>query len=114
MDVMYSMGIGLLMLQRHGTFHLVLNEEFMFYDTALLLASFLTLGAIWKPGQRPDFGSLKNLWPAAKNRTVIRDSTETEIAIEEVIVNDIVLVKPGEKVPVDGWLLTAKAIWMNQ
>ena len=32
----------------------------------------------------------------------MRDETEIEIPIEEVIAGDIILVKPGEKIPVDG------------
>ncbi len=38
----------------------------------------------------------------AKTATVIRDGVEEEIAIEEVVVDDIILVRPGQKIPVDG------------
>jgi Cu+-exporting ATPase len=38
----------------------------------------------------------------AKQAHVIRDGKETDIAVEAVIVGDLVIVKPGEKVPVDG------------
>ena len=42
MDVMYSMGIGVAFLASVlGTFHIVLTPEFMFYETALMLAGFL-------------------------------------------------------------------------
>jgi len=45
MDVMYSMGIGVAYVASVlGTFHLVLTHEFMFYETAVLLATFLMLG----------------------------------------------------------------------
>ena len=45
MDVMYSMGIGVAYISSLlGTFNLVLTRDFLFYDTALLLASFLSLG----------------------------------------------------------------------
>ena len=39
---------------------------------------------------------------APKTATVIRNNTEIVIPIDEVIVNDIIVVKPGEKLPVDG------------
>lgn len=38
----------------------------------------------------------------AKTARVIRDARELDIAIEQVLINDIVRVRPGEKVPVDG------------
>ncbi|MEW9799317.1 heavy metal translocating P-type ATPase [Alteromonas sp. CYL-A6] len=38
----------------------------------------------------------------AKTATVIRDNKEVQIAIEQVLLNDVIKVRPGEKVPVDG------------
>ncbi|AWB67879.1 copper-translocating P-type ATPase [Saccharobesus litoralis] len=38
----------------------------------------------------------------AKTATVLRDDKEIEIAVEQVLLNDIVKVRPGEKIPVDG------------
>ena len=45
MDVMYSMGIGVAYVSSiFGTFEIVLTREFLFYETAVMLATFLTLG----------------------------------------------------------------------
>ena len=45
MDVMYAMGIGVSFAASVlGTFRLVLSREFMFYDSAILLAAFLSMG----------------------------------------------------------------------
>ncbi len=41
----------------------------------------------------------------AKTATVIRDKKEVQIAIEQVLLNDVIKVRPGEKVPVDGVVL---------
>jgi len=41
----------------------------------------------------------------AKTATVVRDNKEVQIGIEQVLFNDIVKVKPGEKIPVDGVVL---------
>ena len=38
----------------------------------------------------------------AKTATVIRDNKEVQVAIEQVLFNDVIKVRPGEKVPVDG------------
>ncbi|CAD6490893.1 MAG: putative copper-exporting P-type ATPase [Candidatus Argoarchaeum ethanivorans] len=45
MDVMYSMEIGVAFISRIlGTFKIILSSEFLFDETAILLATFLTLG----------------------------------------------------------------------
>jgi Cu+-exporting ATPase len=45
MDVMYSMGILVAFISSvFGTFNIVLNQSFMFYETAIMLSSFLLLG----------------------------------------------------------------------
>jgi Cu+-exporting ATPase len=45
MDVMYAMGVGVAFVSSVlGTFSIVLTPDFMFYDTAIMLAAFLTLG----------------------------------------------------------------------
>ena len=46
---------------------------------------------------------LKNLWDfKLKQPLVIRNGAEIEIPLEEVVTGDTILVKPGEKIPVDG------------
>jgi Cu+-exporting ATPase len=54
MDVMYAMGIGVAFLSSLlATFRLFLSLDFLFYDTAILLAAFLTLGRyLVKPGEK--------------------------------------------------------------
>ena len=38
----------------------------------------------------------------AKTAQVIRDGKEIDVPVEEVLVNDVVVVRPGEKIPIDG------------
>src|SRR5699024_3336355 len=45
----------------------------------------------------------------AKTARVIRDGVEQEIPIEEVITGDTILVKPGEKIPVDGEIIDGQS-----
>lgn len=105
MDVMYSMGIGVAFLSSIlGTFEILLSREFLFYETSVMLASFLTFGryleAKAKGKTSEAIKKLMGLQP--KTATVYRDGKEIEISIEDVQINDIIVVKPGEKIPVDG------------
>lgn len=105
MDVMYSMGIGVAFVASVlGTFHLVLTPDFMFYETAVLLATFLTLGRYLeaKAKGRTSEAIKKLIGLQAKTALVLRGDIETEVPIEDVQIHDVVVVKPGGKIPVDG------------
>jgi len=112
MDVMYAMGIGVAYGSSIlGTFGIVLTSDFMFYETAIMLASFLTLGrfleAKAKGSTSEAIRKLVGLQP--KKATVLRDGSEIEVAVEEVVVGDQIQVKPGEKIPVDGLVLDGQS-----
>ncbi len=105
MDVMYSMGIGVAFVSSiFGTFEIVLTREFLFYETAVMLATFLTLGRYLETRAKGKTSEAikKLIGLQPKTAVVIRNKSEIEIPIEDVQVNDIVVVKPGEKIPVDG------------
>jgi len=76
----------------------------LYYEIAGFLIAFILLGkfleAIAKSKTSEAIKKLMDLAP--KTATVLRDGQEKEIPIEEVIVGDIVIVKPGQKIPVDG------------
>jgi P-type Cu+ transporter len=105
MDVMYAMGTGVSFVASvMGTFGIILTHEFMFYDTAIMLAAFLMLGRYLEArakGRTSD--AIKKLAGLqVKVATVIRDGTEQDLPVEDVVLGDLVIVKPGAKVPVDG------------
>lgn len=105
MDVMYAMGTGVAFVASvMGTFGIILTHEFMFYDTAIMLASFLMLGRYLEARAkgRTSEAIRKLAGLRAKTATIIREGREEEIPVEDVVVGDIVVVKPGSKVPVDG------------
>ena len=112
MDVMYAMGTGVSFVASvMGTFGFILTHEFMFYDTAIMLAAFLMLGRYLEgraKGRTSD--AIKKLAGLrVKVATVIRDGTEQELAVEEVVLGDLVVVKPGAKVPVDGTVVEGES-----
>ena len=105
MDVMYSMGIGVAFVSSiFGTFEVVLTREFLFYETAVMLATFLTLGRYLETRAKGKTSEAikKLIGLRPKTAIVIRNNSEIEISIDDVQLNDIVVVKPGEKIPVDG------------
>ncbi len=112
MDVMYAMGIGVAYGSSIlGTFRIVLTPDFMFYETAVMLAAFLTLGRYLEAGAKgrtsEAIKKLVGLQPKAA--TVLRSGQEVPVAIEDVLVDDIIAVKPGEKIPVDGLIMEGES-----
>lgn len=112
MDVMYAMGTGVAYVASvMGTFSIVLTSDYMFYDTAIMLAAFLMLGRYLEArakGRTSD--AIKKLAGLqAKTATVIRDGKEVEVAAEDLAVDDIVIVKPGNRIPVDGEVVAGES-----
>jgi Cu+-exporting ATPase len=116
MDVMYSMGIGVAYASSLlGTFQVVLSRDFLFYETALMLASFLTFGryleARAKGKTSEAIKKLIGLQP--KEATVIRNGKEERMPIEDVVIDNEVIVRPGERIPVDG-MVTEGISYVNE
>jgi P-type Cu+ transporter len=76
----------------------------LYFESAAVIITLITLGkyleSVSKGKTSEAIKKLMGLAP--KTAIVIRDGKETEITIEEVEVGDIIVVKPGEKMPVDG------------
>jgi Cu+-exporting ATPase len=91
------------------TFYLIGFSSF--YDTAVLLITFILLGrtleAVAKGRTSKAIRSLMDL--QAKVATIVRNGEEIILPIEDVEVQDIVLIRPGDRVPVDGKVLEGKS-----
>lgn len=76
----------------------------LYYETAAFIIVFILLGkyleAVTKGKTSEALRKLIGLQP--KTAVVVRDGKEIKIPIDELLVGDIVIVKPGQKVPVDG------------
>ena len=76
----------------------------VYYDTAVMIITLILLGryleARAKGNVRKALRSLMNLQPPAAR--VIRESREQEVPVEEVRVGDLLAIRPGERIPVDG------------
>ncbi|HUK85698.1 MAG TPA: heavy metal translocating P-type ATPase [Candidatus Acidoferrum sp.] len=76
----------------------------VFFDTATMIMSFILLGKLLDAVAkgRTSEAIRKIMGLQAKTARVIRNSEEQEIPIEDVQVGEIIVVRPGEKIPVDG------------
>ncbi len=79
----------------------------MYYETSAVLITLVLMGKLFESlakGRTSE--AIKSLMGLqAKTALVVRDGEELSIPVEEVITGDIVLVRPGNKVPVDGEVL---------
>jgi P-type Cu+ transporter len=83
----------------------------MFFDVAVIVIALVLLGqALEAKARGQSSEAIKKLLELqAKTARVIRDGKELDIPVEQVQVGDSVLVRPGEKVPVDGIILTGES-----
>ena len=76
----------------------------LYFESAATILTLITLGKYLESvskGKTSD--AIKKLMGLApKNATIIRDGSEIVVPIDDVMVDDIVIVKPGERLPVDG------------
>ena len=87
-----------------GLFEGVGGEPAVYYDTAIIIIALILMGRWMEArarGRAADaIASLLGLQP--KSARVIRDGTEVMLPVESVLPGDVVAVRPGERVPVDG------------
>lgn len=86
---------------------LSINDGMPYFETCSMLITFVLLGKILesraKGATNQAIESLMNLTPPTAH--VVRQETEQEIPLAQVMAGDTVVVRPGEKVPVDGIVL---------
>lgn len=81
-----------------------MHAENLYFESAAVIITLVQLGKYLEARSKGKTGNaIKRLMGLApKNAFVIRDGVEKEIPITDVLVGDIVIVRPGEKIPVDG------------
>ncbi|MCY8913927.1 copper-exporting P-type ATPase CopA [Bacillus atrophaeus] len=94
----YSLYLTIQSLGAHG------HTDGLYYETSAILLTLILLGKRFEAkakGRSSD--AIKKLMKLqAKTATVVRDGQEQVIPIEDVMTGDLVYVKPGERIPVDG------------
>lgn len=83
------------------------HEVDTFFEAGVFIIFFILLGRLLEArakGQAND--AIKKLLELqAKEATVLRDGKEVRVSLSEVVTGDLIVVKPGEKVPVDGKII---------
>ncbi len=91
------------------TFGLLMGH--VYYETAAVIITLIKLGKYLEARAkgRTSEAIKKLMGLRAKTARVIRDGVEAEVSIDDVRVGDMVLVKPGEKIPVDGVVVDGRS-----
>ncbi|HWR61059.1 MAG TPA: heavy metal translocating P-type ATPase [Clostridia bacterium] len=109
MDSLIAMGTSAAVLYSlYSTYRISIGDfmyvEDLYFETAGVIITLILLGksleAVSKGRTSEAIKKLMGLAP--KTAIVLQEDKEIEIPIEEVEVNDIIVVKPGSKIPVDG------------
>lgn len=87
------------------------EEKFVYFDVSAVIIAFVLLGKYMEEAIKKKSSSavrkLLDLSPAMAR--VIRDGSEIEIPLNQVIEGDIMVVKPGEKIPTDGLVVDGES-----
>jgi Cu+-exporting ATPase len=105
MDVLVALGTTSAYL--HSVWMIYYGSPHVYFETSAVIITLILLGKIFEhmAKSRTSEAISKLLHLQAKTARVLRDGREVDVAIEEVRVGDLVLVRPGEKIPVDGTVL---------
>jgi P-type Cu+ transporter len=94
--------------------HFFVNQGLMpevYYETAAVVITLILLGRLLESRARGKTSDAihKLIGLQAKDARVIRDGKEIDVPIQEVKINDVILVRPGEKIPVDGEVIAGNS-----
>jgi Cu2+-exporting ATPase len=121
MDTLVALGTGAAFL--FSIFNTLFPEVFLergleshvYYEAAVVIISLILLGRYLEERARSKTSaSIKKLMGlGVRSAVVLRNGREEEIPIDRVVPGDIILVRPGDKVPVDGTLTEGRS-WVDE
>jgi len=105
MDVLVAMGTSAAYL--YSIANVLLGDTHLYFETSALLITLIILGKLLEATAKGRTSeAIKALIGLqAKTARIIRSGKEIDVPIETVVVSDVILVRPGEKVPVDGVII---------
>jgi Cu+-exporting ATPase len=110
MDVLVVMGSSVAYFYSFGPL-LGLYGTHLYFETSAVIITLIVLGKYLeaKAKGRTSEALKKLMGMRAKTARVLRDGQEVEITIDDVRVGDVVIVRPGEKIPVDGVVVDGRS-----
>lgn len=83
----------------------------LYFEASAVIITLIVLGKLFEVRAKGKTSQAiqKLLGLQAKTARVLKDGVEQEVPIEEVVAGDIILVKPGEKIPVDGEIIAGQS-----
>ncbi|MEH6838068.1 copper-translocating P-type ATPase [Priestia aryabhattai] len=83
----------------------------LYYETSAILITLILLGKLFEANAkgRSSEAIKKMMGLQAKTAVVVRDGAEVKIPVEEVKKGEVIFIKPGEKVPVDGEIIEGQS-----
>lgn len=105
MDTLVALGVGSAYFYSLGVSFL--GGANLYYEAAAFLLTFILFGKYLEAvTKRKTSQAIRRLWGLRpKTALVIRQGKEEEISVEDLIVGDIIIVKPGQRIPVDGKII---------
>ncbi len=106
MDTLVS--IGTIAAFVWSVYGLIINSTNSYFETGAVVAALILLGRYFEARSRGTAGAAieKLLQLGAKSAKVVRGGEEKEVLIADVVRGDILRIRPGEKIPVDGEVIT--------
>lgn len=102
MDVLIAMGTSAAYF--YSLYNVLIGVHEYYFEASAVIITLILLGntfeAVAKGKTSEAIKKLMGLQP--KTAKVVRDGIEMDIPIEQLVIGDVIVVKPGEKVPVDG------------
>lgn len=110
MDTLVGIGTSVALLYSFAItslgyiFRQYLNTTYTYYDVTIVVIALITFGKYLEANSKAKTGeAIKKLMHLqAKTAIVLRNGIETEIPVDQVVIGDILRVKPGVKIAVDG------------
>ncbi len=105
MDVLVSLGTSVAYF--YSLISLFAGWDRFYFESAAVLMTIILLGKLLETVARGRTSEAieKLMELQAKTARVLRDGVETDIPVDEVVAGDLVIVRPGERVPVDGTIV---------
>lgn len=102
MDTLIS--IGTLAAIFYSIWAMIAHEMHLYFETGAVIAALILLGRYFEAKSRGQASEAieKLLQLGAKTARLLENGQEREVPVEQVAVGNILLIKPGEKIPVDG------------